>query len=205
MVKIYWLYMQRLLTVLVLITVSTFHVSNAKEVSFFVPEDHEQYAYFDSLYKVIESTGQEAAQLEKKVVKENGILGSTMAVKEQYFDHLLQNKLCDTAAILKYCRAAKRNYAAKEQYFDQLLPIMKGDDRANCFLYLKHARGELAKVDNIIYKYTAKNNKDMNVIEYDTHKKLEIEEPEIKDPSLDDILGSPIDDEDPFKNVEESK
>jgi hypothetical protein len=178
--------------------------STGKEVSFFVPEDHEKYAYFDSLYREIESTGQKASQLEKRVILEKGLLGSNMTVKGQYFDHLLQNKLCDTLRILKYCKAAKKNYEVKELYFDNLLTIMKGDDRANCFLYLKHARGELAKVTSIIYKYTAQNDADLNVIEYDKKEKLKIDEPEIKDPSLDDILG-PIDDEDPFKNVEENK
>lgn len=178
---------------------------SGKEVSFFVPKDHEKYAYFDSLFNVIESTGLKATQLERRVILEKGLLGSNMTIKEQYFDHLLKNKISDTAKILKYCWAAKKNYEVKEQYFDNLLSIMKGDDRANCFLYLKHARGELSKVTSIIYKYTASNDEDMNVIEYETKEKLKIEEPKIKDPSLDDILGPQDEDEDPFKDVEESK
>ncbi len=205
MLNIYRLIQNRLTLLIIILSGIVIQESIGKEVSFFVPEDHEKYAYFDSLFKVIESTGHKASRLEKGVILEKGLLGSNMQTKEQYFDHLLKNKLCDTAKILNYCEAAKINYEAKEQYFDNLLAIMKGDDRANCFLYLKHARGELSKVTIIIYKYTANNDADMNVIEYNTNEKLKLEEPEIKDPSLDDILGTYDDDEDPFKNVEESK
>ncbi len=161
---------------LIILLILTVKVSVSKEVTFYVPENHIKYSLIDSLYKVMDSMSLDVKELENRVIREDHVKGAKIAIKEKYFEHLLKYKISDTTKILTYCNTIKIYNEIREKYFNELLSAIDDNNRANCFLYLKHARNELSQINNIIYWYATHYEENLIVMEHNKKKQtLEIQ------------------------------
>ncbi len=190
----------RPLIIAFIISVLFLKTSTADEVSFYVPEDHEQYSLLDSLYTQIDATKQVMVQLENKLIRDKAVREDDLTVKGQYFDYLLKHKQSTIDKILEFCYSVKNHYGLQENYFTELLSILEDDSRAKCFIFLRNARTELGKINTIIAKYDKEEEKKNFRIDRGERNELSDDYDNINDP-LSDILGSE-EDEDPFAETE---
>lgn len=175
--------------------------STGDEVSFYIPEDHEKYALFDSLYQQIDSTRQVFLRLEKKLIRDNAVREDDLAVKGQYFDYLLKNNLSTIDKILEYCNTVKKHYDLQVNYFSELLSTLEDDTRAKCFIFLKSARKKLGSISAILEKYDKKEETGSFIINHGGRNELSDDYDPINDP-ISDIIGSEGENENPFAGTE---
>ncbi len=192
-----------IILILFLIVLNT----TGKQISFFIPEDHEKYGLIDSLYVLMDSSSHVVIKLENRLIKDKAIRHDKLTVKEQYFNYLLKHKLSTNEKILEYCKAVKYHNNVKMNYFNELLSALEGDIRAKCFILWKNARTELAQISDIVHKFDVSESNNSS-IQY-SNKELENDQVEIEEPSVDDILGPDIADEEedyenPFAGMEKT-
>lgn len=137
----------RTITSKVVFLIFTLFVSQifAKDISFFIPEDHELYSTLDSLHKIMNKSEIEFSQFETKVIRESNVRNDKIIVKGQYLNFALENRLTDTASVLKYCTLMNKSLSTKENYFSILLSALKGDERVMCFNFLKQIKNSISE------------------------------------------------------------
>ncbi len=123
--------------------------SFGKDISFFIPEDHELYLTVDSLHKEMKRHEKEFLYFETKVIRESNVRSDKISVKGQYLNFALENKLADTASVLKFCVLQNKMYESREKYFSTLLSALEGDDRAMCFNFIKKIKSSVSEASAI--------------------------------------------------------
>ncbi len=178
---------------------------HAKQVSFFVPEDHEKYDLIDSLFNLMVSLDHEFIKIENNLIRDKAIRLDELVVKEKYFKHQLKYNLSTTDNVLEYCKALRDLDEVKMHYFNELLSTLEGDIRAKCFILWKNARTELSQIIDIIQRFDISESS-VNKITY-YNNETQDEAPALNEPSLEDILGEDImgsdeEYENPFAHME---
>ncbi len=177
--------------------------SNARQVSFFVPEDHEKYALIDSLFQLMDSTDRVVIKIENNLIKNKAIRHDEIQVKGQYLQYLLKHNLSTHEKVLEYCNAFKNHNNVKMHYFNELLSTLKGDVRSKCFILWKNARAELAQIEDILRKIDISEARTL-VIQYEPDES-QSDSVTIREPTLEDILGDDLlveENDDPFAQSE---
>ncbi len=179
-------------------------ISSARQVSFFVPEDHEKYALIDSLFQLMDSTDRAVIKIENRLIRDKNVRHDDLNVKGQYLQYLLKNKLSTPEKVLEYCNTLKNHNDVKMHYFNELLSTLKGDIRSKCFILWKNTRAELSQITEILQKVDNSETKAF-VVQYDNNK-TQNDSVTIEEPTLEDILGEDLlteENDNPFSQTED--
>lgn len=179
--------------------ISFFSQVFAKNISFFIPEDHALYSTVDSLHKTMNKCEREFSQFELKVIREQNVRTDKISVKGQYLNFALENKLTDTISVLKYCTLLKNSLSAKESYFTKLLSALKGDERAMCFSFLKQTKSLISEATLINREFREKTFVQEKPKLGSTNESLKIED------NSNDILDEILKEDDDFAYSHEMK
>lgn len=165
---------------------------SAKDVSFFIPQDHKQYIQVDSLFKIMEKAEQNFQAYELKVVRDKSVREDEISIKGEYLEFALKNNLLDSSFVLEYCTLLKNMIVNKENYFSLLLSTLEGNDRVACFNFIKSINHSLEQAATLERKFRIKNA-DMNKPDFKSEK-AELEYTDNLNSDLNEILKMEDDD-----------
>ncbi|MBD3392743.1 MAG: hypothetical protein GF418_11635 [Chitinivibrionales bacterium] len=74
-------------------------------------------------------------------------------MKAQYCEHLLEDRLQDTTAVVNYCRHARAYLETLMNYFRELMPTQEGNMRARCFSLYRRTRIEYSAMNDVTVHY----------------------------------------------------
>lgn len=154
------------------------------QISFFVPQDHENFTVIDSLHNRMQILKLQVEKLETRLIDED-IRAEPLGVKEQYFRHQLKYNQVTTDNILEYFQALRGLNDVKINYFNKLLSALNGDLRAKCFILLKNTRVTLLQITGIIQRFDIPES-NVNKITYSSNE-MHVLSPSLNEPSLEKI------------------
>ena len=168
--------MKKLIFILFIVEISF------SQISFFVPEENQNFKVIDILYKCIQTLELKTEKLEIQLIDEN-IRTESLDIKEQYFRHQLKYKQVNVNDILKYFQTLKTLNNVKINYFNYLFSALEGNSRAKCFILLKSTRAALLQITNIISRFDTTESS-VNKITYSSNEAHVLDEPSFLEKNL---------------------